>query len=151
MPFFRHLYIRSNYEQEILDAYANFRNNNIELWECRICHCMIDHKEKTKHLESQQHLALDKNLDCPKMRNCELWTCEACNIEIQLCNKDDHFKCYAHILNTSEDEEEAIARFNNPDLNYLCEEDFWKIHNYYKEDYLRSLYENGEKEIKNSI
>jgi hypothetical protein len=104
---------------------------------------MITRKNKSKHLKSLQHLALRGNFDCPKMKeNCKLWTCDACDIEIQLCNKDDHFKCYAHILNTSEDEEQAIARANNPELNRLCEEDFWRIENMYEEEYQRSLKEN---------
>src|SRR5579863_1289324 len=149
MPFFRVLY---NSQQEMRDAFANLKHNKIKLWECRICHCMIKRQKKTKHLKSQKHLArLRGNSDCPKLKNCTLWTCDACDIEIQLCNKYSHFLSYAHILNTSENEDEAIARANNPELNRLCEQDFWDIQAYYEEGYQQSLKENGGIEIEKSI
>ena len=146
---YRRLY---NSHQELFDAFANLKYNKIKLWECRICHCMIKRHQKTKHLTSLQHFdKLRENSDCPKTINCKLWTCDACDIEIQLCNKNHHFLSYAHILNTSEDEDEAIARVNNPDLNRLCEQDFWEIHAYYEEGYLQSLKENEDKEIEKTI
>ena len=107
MPF-RRLY---NSHQEMIDAFNNLKYNKIELWECRICHCMIPCKTKAEHVKSQQHLAtLHGNSDCPKLKKCELWTCDTCDIKIQHCNKLNHFQTYAHIINTSEDEDEAIAR-----------------------------------------